>query len=356
MWLCIGGIAVLFAGMMLWAAVASRSVKVGVAYSVFNNRVTAETEMLTAVRAYVRRHNSRGARPMLRMVPAFYRRTPREAIHRLAEEGVAAVIAGTTSHAAEDLARLAARERIPLIAVSATTAGLTGRDDWVFRVRNDLAQDAVLYRRLCALKGIDRFLAVMPATNIVYSAQLAREIADGGPELSGLVVAQDGRLESHTDRYDPEAVLVTGPASFSGMMLQRVRRRWPESLLLCAPWGMFGLPGTHTPLFCGSYYYVEQFSPFHLDEAHPFLQYWNRHYALSYDGTVHYTFLAMELLVKALRNNPAARGEELRSLLAKVRSVDGPAGRVSIDRFGDARGRGAVFFRGPHGWNEVFLQ
>lgn len=303
--------------------------------------------MLAAAKTYVEWHN-RFREPRIRLEVASYLRSPVAALVELRRRGAVAVLGFTTSDTGLDAVSAAERLGLPLIAVSASTSMLAGKDDWFFRVQPSTRVDSSAYSRLFRFRNIGTLAVVATWDNAPYVFSFIRDIyVKGVPRILGPFRLSEIQ---HADRalaaLDPDGVLVVGPTPFSIWVSQRVSKLWPRAELFLSLWSVTGLLSPEYPLLGKPFFFSTVFSPLALSGEHPFVAAWRDEYAADLTFSVHRTFLALELFRQAAMEVKENTAASLRNALAVSRHVEGPGGSVIMDRYGDAHAE-PFFFR----WN-----
>jgi branched-chain amino acid transport system substrate-binding protein len=271
----------------------------------------------------------------------------------LSRDHVVAMVSGTGSSPALEVAPLCQAAGIPLVAATATNPRVTEAGDFVFRACfADPFQGTVL-ARFAREKLHARRVAVLVATGSAYSVGLAkyfreRFTADGGEivaELKYVEGDKDFRAQLTTLRnLRPDAVFASGD--------------YLESALICVQARQLGLT---MPLFGGDTwdspalleiggkaveggYFAAHFSPDSRDPAvQSFVSRFEKRYGLKPDTGMSLGYDAVMLLADAIKRAGSTNGTAIRDALAATKNFPGVTGRITIDAQRNAAKTAAIF-------------
>jgi hypothetical protein len=308
--------------------------------------------MFAAAKTYVEWHN-RFREPKIRLEVASYLQSPVAALLELQRRGATAVLGFTTSDTGLDAASVAERLEMLLIAVSASTSMLAGKDDWFFRVQPSTRADSSAYSRLFRFRGIGTLAVVATWENAPYVLAFVRDLyVKGSPRILGpFLLSEIQQADGALAALNPDGILVVGPTPFSIWASQRATKLWPRAELFLSLWSVTGLGFREYSLLGRPFFFSTAFSPLAISEEHPFIVAWREEYAADVTFTVHRTFLALELFRLAAEDVERGNAASFRESLAMSRHIDGPGGDVIMDRYGDAHAQ-PRFFR----WDGERLQ
>lgn len=308
--------------------------------------------MFAAAKTYVEWHN-RFREPKIRLEVASYLQSPVAALLELQRRGAVAVLGFTTSDTGLDAASVAERLEMPLIAVSASTSMLAGKDDWFFRVQPSTRADSSAYSRLFRFRSIRTLAVVATWDNAPYVLAFVRDLyVKGSPRILGpFLLSEIQQADGALAALNPDGILVVGPTPFSIWASQRATKLWPRAELFLSLWSVTGLGFREYSLLDRPFLFSTAFSPLAISEEHPFVVAWREEYTADVTFTVHRTFLALELFRLAVEDVERGNAASFRESLAMSRHIEGPGGDVIMDRYGDAHAQ-PRFFR----WDGERLQ
>ncbi len=345
---------------LFWWVMLPRDIVIGVAYSTNPSDQFMESKMLNAARAYADWHNENTRGRKIRLLTATYFVDPTVALGELKEQGALGVIGFSTSTTALEALEAAEHYKLPMVSPSASSSLLSRKDDWLFRVRSSTAEEARQLITLFASVGIAEITLISSSGNPGYVMPLLWDLKKRGePRVARELYDLDiMNLEPFVDEnpFDaPQGVLVVGPPIYALWVAQKARYLWPSSEIVLSPWSLVGLiPEKSSDLPFGfSVLGTDTFFPFLVDPEHPFVRYWNSRFVPRVDTLVNGTYLAMILLLDALKDTGYEGGEPLRESLRKYRKLSGIAGDVEIDRYGDAHATHFLYRLAPGGYEEV---
>lgn len=116
--------------------------------------------------------------------------TARQAVQRLAGEGVVAIVGPVTSTMAEAILPDINAASLVTVSPSATTTTLSGRDDFFLRACPSIGDFVAVQVRDDHARGARRVAIVLDLSNQAYSADWARRYADVASRLGMAVVVQ----------------------------------------------------------------------------------------------------------------------------------------------------------------------
>ena len=316
--------------------------------------------MLSAARAYADWYNESSRGRKIRLVTATYFVDPTVALGELKEQGALGVIGFPTSTSAIEALEVAEHYKLPLISPSASSSFLSQKDDWFFRMRSSTAEDARQMITLFRSIGVTEITLISYSGNPGYVMPFLWDLKRRGEpriarELYDLSIMD---LEPFIDENPldaPQGVFVVGPPIYSLWVAQKARYLWPSSKIILSGWSLVGVVPEKSSDFPLDFSILggDSFFPFLVDTGHPFVQYWNSRFIPGVDIQVNNTYLAMTLLLEALKDTGYAGGEPLRQSLAQYRKLSGLAGEMEIDRYGDAHAKHFLYRFGPRGYEEV---
>lgn len=285
-----------------------------------------------------------------RSMPGEAATAAKKLLHR---DRVAALVSGTASSPALEVAPLAQAAGVPMVAATATNPRVTDTGDYIFRACfADPFQGTVLARfakdRLHA-----RRVAILVANGSAYSVGLAkyfreRFLADGGEIVAELKYAEgdkDFRAQlTAVKAAKPDALFASGD--------------YLESALLCVQARALGLT---LPIFGGDTwdatafvelggraveggYFTAHFSPEARDASvQSFVARFEKRYGLKPDTGMSLGYDAVMLLADAIKRAGSTDGRAIRDALAATKDFAGVTGRITIDAQRNAAKSAAIF-------------
>lgn len=285
-----------------------------------------------------------------RSMPGEAATSAKKLLHR---DHVVALVSGTASSPALEVAPLCQAAGVPLVAATATNPRVTETGDFIFRACfADPFQGTVLARfakeRLHA-----RRVAVLVANGSAYSVGLAKYFRERFTADGGEVVAEPKYAEGEKDfRAQLTAVKAAKPDAVfaSGDYL--------ESALICVQARALGLT---MPFFGGDTwdatalvelggkaveggYFTAHFSPEARDPAvQSFVSRFAQRFGLKPDTGMSLGYDAVMLLADAIRRAGSTDGRAVRDALAATKDFAGVTGRITIDAQRNAAKSAAIF-------------
>lgn len=272
--------------------------------------------------------------------------TARQRLSELLQQPVVAVIGPMVSSLAVVAAPLADAAQIPLLSPTATTAALTGLDDYFFRVISDTNVYATRNAHYLAQKlRYRRAVVIYDLANQAYTqswlGHFRAEFGNWGGEMvaeaaftSGGDVAFNplvaGLLATH-----PDFILIIANSIDAAQICQQIRKMSQTLPIAMSEWGaterFIELAGR-----AADQVYVAQFldrndtSPRYQQFRQAYLQRFGQEPGFA--GVAGYD--AALVLLAALERQGS--GEALKSVLLKLGEVEGVQQRLRFDRFGDS--------------------
>ncbi len=269
------------------------------------------------------------------------------AVRELAEQGVAAVLAGYRSSEALAVKSAAAELQLPILTPTATNDGVTERNPYMFRASfSDRQQAKALayyarYRRRCGRMGV--FLNL--DENAVYSRDLGRQTAQEFVNYGGRLAGSAGFRESMTD-FRPQlrellaagldVLFVPSYSACAGRIVRQARELGYRGLIL----GGDGWNGAEFLRECGKnpgdVAFSTVYSPdLHIPAQESFVRLFQElnHREPSVNEAL--GFEAMMLMFMATRE--AYDSDQIRERFAQIRSYPGVSGEVQMAADGDSR-------------------
>lgn len=271
----------------------------------------------------------------------------------LNRDRVVALVSGTGSSAALEVAPLCQAAAVPMVAATATNPRVTEVGDFIFRACfADPFQGTVLARfaqeRLHA-----RRVAIVVANGSAYSVGLAKYFRERFTADGGAIVAEPKYAEGDKDfRAQLTAIKTAKPDAIfaSGDYL--------ESALLCVQARAIGIT---VPIFGGDTwdspalleiggrsveggYFAAHFSPEARDPAvQSFVARFRQRFGVTPDTGMSLGYDAVMLLAVAIQRAGATDGRAVRDALAATKNFAGVTGRVTIDAQRNAAKTAAIF-------------
>ncbi|MDI1319316.1 MAG: ABC transporter substrate-binding protein, partial [bacterium] len=271
----------------------------------------------------------------------------------MSRDKVVAIVSGTGSSAALEVAPLCQAAGVPLVAATATNPRVTEAGDYIFRACFiDPFQGTVLARFAGhSLKA--RRVAVLVANGNAYSVGLAKYFREKFTTDGGEVIAEQKYADGDKDfRAQLTAIRAARPDAIfaSGNYL--------ESALICKQARELGLSG---PLFGGDTwdspalveiggqavegaYFSGHFSPDATDPAvRSFVERFTRRWGSGPDTGTSLGYDAVMLLADAIKRAGSTEGARIRDALATTKDFAGVTGRITIDAQRNASKSAVIF-------------
>jgi branched-chain amino acid transport system substrate-binding protein len=271
----------------------------------------------------------------------------------LARDRVVAVISGTGSSAALEVAPLCQAAGVPLVAATATNPRVTDAGDYIFRACFiDPFQGTVL-ARFAGRTLHCRRVAVLVASGNAYSVGLAKYFRERFTADGGEIVAEQKYAEGDKDfraqltavrALHPDALFASGNYLESALICKQARE-----LGLTVPlfggdtWDSPALVEIGGPAVEGAYF-SGHFSPDATDPAvRSFVARFTRRFGTAPDTGTSLGYDAVMLLADALRRAGTTDGARVRDALAATRDFAGVTGRITIDAQRNASKSAVIF-------------
>ena len=268
------------------------------------------------------------------------------AMAELKKQGVVAIVGPSTSSIAMAVSGKANEEKLLLIAPTATTNKLTGKDDYFLRS----VGDASLYGRLAAQmhfekRGMRSVALILDMANADYTESWAQPYADEFSRLGGKVLAMQ-RFKS-TDNPDhqaiakgllaakPQMVVTVASSVDSALLAQRLKQLQPELSLAGAGWAsterLIELGGSSVEgMLFEQYFDRFDSSP----KYQRFLDSYKARFKAEPGFGAVLAFDAANMVIAGL--GKASEPSALKSTILGIGSFEGVQNRVALDTFGDA--------------------
>lgn len=271
----------------------------------------------------------------------------------MSRDKVVAIVSGTGSSAALEVAPLCQAAGVPLVAATATNPRVTDAGDYIFRTCFiDPFQGTVL-ARFAGHSLKTRRVAVLVANGNAYSVGLAKYFREKFTTDGGEIVAEQKYAEGDKDfRAQLTAIRAARPDAIfaSG--------NYTESALICKQARELGLT---VPLFGGDTwdspalveiggqavegaYFSGHFSPDATDPTvRSFVARFTRRWGTGPDTGTSLGYDAVMLLADAIRRTGSTEGMKIRDALASTKDFAGVTGRITIDAQRNASKSAVIF-------------
>lgn len=268
------------------------------------------------------------------------------ALAELKKQGVVAVVGPSTSSIATAIVGKANEEKLLLVAPTATTNKLTGKDDYFVRATGD----ASLYGRLAAQmhfekRGVRSVALILDMANADYTENWAQPYADEFARLGGKVLAMH-RFKS-TDNPDhqaiaqglldakPQMVVTVASSVDAALLAQRLRQIQPEIALAGAGWAsterLIELGGSSVEgMLFEQYFDRFDSSP----KYQRFLESYKARFKTEPGFGAVLAFDAANMVIAGL--SKATEPSAVKAAILGIASFDGVQNRVTLDAYGDA--------------------
>lgn len=268
------------------------------------------------------------------------------AMSELKKQAVVAIIGPSTSSIAVAIAPMATQSQLPLIAATATTNKLSGKDDYFMRS----VGDAAFYGRATAQfhyskQGIRSVALILDMANADYTENWGEPYAEEFTRLGGKVVRME-RFKS-TDNPDhaaiakklvagdPQMVLTVASTSDCALIAQRVKGLHPGVRMAGSAWasterlielGGAAVEGMLVEQYFDRFDPAAKFQNFVLTYRNRFKSEPGFAAVLAYDAT--------NMLIAGLQKSQ--QSAELKSAILGLGTFEGVQGPVALDAWGDA--------------------
>lgn len=259
----------------------------------------------------------------------------------LSRDKVVAVISGTGSSAALEVAPLCQTAGVPLVAATATNEHVTEAGDYIFRACFIDSFQGTVLARFAGRTLRARRVAVLVASGNAYSVGLAKYFRERFTADGGIVIAEQKYAEGDKDfraqltairAGRPDAIFASGNYLESALICQQAR-----ALGLTVPlfggdtWDSPALIEIGGPAVEGTYF-SGHFSPDATDPAvRSFVGRFTRRWGAGPDTGTSLGYDAVMLLADALRRAGSTAGAKVRDALASTRDFAGVTGRITVD-------------------------
>ncbi|EFC91233.1 hypothetical protein Dpep_1207 [Dethiosulfovibrio peptidovorans DSM 11002] len=338
LWISIAGVVAILG--ILFYKLSTPVVIVGVAVNEEVAFSAPEGAMLSVIKSYVLWHNSsRGDSYRLQVEVATFGDDVAEAVKELSRRGAAVVVGFPLSWEAIAAAEAAERLEIPVISPSASSSAMSGRDDWFFRMITDADREVKALARLMSFLNLEGPIVYRSPYNDAYVNSLLedmRRLSDSIP--SGVVVYP----EMAGDSLSGDGVVIIAEPSRSYWILQDVLLHYPPVPIFLSRWSQVSDFRYFFDIVGAEFYFSSVYDPTSIPED-DFLRFLLDEREVDMGVFSRYTVAAMKYLSSVFDENPKARGEELRSMLARPRTVDGPGWTFKLNRYGDVESEIRVY-------------
>ncbi|AGC42547.1 receptor family ligand-binding protein [Myxococcus stipitatus DSM 14675] len=264
----------------------------------------------------------------------------------ISQDKVVAILGEAASSVSMAMAEKAQAGKVPMITPTSTSAEVTKKGDYIFRVCFiDEFQGLVMAKFARENLKLSR-VAVLTDNKSAFSMGLADVFTAKFKEFGGEVLRTESYAKGDTDfraqltaikQVKPEAMFVPGYYTDVGIIARQAREVGLKVPLLGGDgWDsdkLFELGGSALE---GSYY-SNHYSPGNPD---PVLQSFLAKYKQSYggvpDSVAALAYDAGRVLVEALKRAPNSSGPALRDAIAATKDFPGVAGRITLDANRDA--------------------
>jgi branched-chain amino acid transport system substrate-binding protein len=268
------------------------------------------------------------------------------ALVELKRQEVVAVVGPSTSSIATAIVPYANANQLLLIAPTATTNKLTGKDDYFLRATGD----ASLYGRMAAQmhitkRGIRSVAMILDMSNADYTESWAIPYADEFVRLGGKVLVID-RFKSTENpdhvaiaqsllRYKPQMVVTVASSVDSALLAQRIKQIQPTTALAGAGWAsterLIELGGSAVE----GMLFEQYFDRFDSSAKYQrFLDAYKTRFKADPGFGAVLAFDAASMVIGGLEKSDDPKA--LKASILAIGTFEGVQNRVSLDAFGDA--------------------
>lgn len=267
------------------------------------------------------------------------------AIAELKKQGVVAVVGPSTSSIATAVVPSANQSQLLLIAPTATTNKLTGKDDYFLRS----VGDAALYGREAARmhrtkRGMHSVALILDMANADYTESWAAPYAEEFTRLGGKVLLVDRFMS--TDNPDhvaiarrmlnvkPQLIVTVASSVDSALLAQRIKQIDPTVHLAGAGWAsterLIELGGAAVEGMLFEQYF-DRFDP--SPKYQGFLQSYKARFKAEPGFGAVLAFDAGNMIIAGLQK--ASGSQTLKSAVLEIGTFEGVQNPVTLDTFGD---------------------
>ncbi|NTX53728.1 ABC transporter substrate-binding protein [Myxococcus sp. CA039A] len=264
----------------------------------------------------------------------------------ITQDRVVAILGEAASSVSMAMAEKAQVGKVPMITPTSTSAEVTKKGDYIFRVCFiDEFQGLVMAKFARENLKLSK-VAVLTDNKSAFSIGLAEVFTAKFQEFGGTIVASESYSKGDTDfraqltalkQVKPEAVFVPGYYTDVGIIARQAREVGLKVPLLGGDgWDsdkLFELGGSALE---GSYF-SNHYSPGNPDPVlQSFLARYKEKYGSVPDSVAALSYDAARVLVEALKRAPDTSGPALRDAIAATKDFPGVAGRITLDANRDA--------------------
>jgi len=264
----------------------------------------------------------------------------------ITQDKVVAILGEAASSVSMAMAEKAQAGKVPMITPTSTSAEVTKKGDYIFRVCFiDEFQGLVMAKFAKENLALSR-VAMLRDNKSAFSMGLADVFKAKFEEFGGKVVADESYSKGDTDfraqltalkQVKPEAVFVPGYYTDVGIIARQAREVGLKVPLLGGDgWDsdkLFELGGSALE---GSYF-SNHYSPGNPDPVlQAFLARYKQRYGSVPDSVAALAYDAARVLVEAMKRAPDLSGPALRDAIARTKDFPGVAGRITLDAHRDA--------------------
>ncbi|WP_342378984.1 ABC transporter substrate-binding protein [Myxococcus stipitatus] len=264
----------------------------------------------------------------------------------ISQDKVVAILGEAASSVSMAMAEKAQAGKVPMITPTSTSAEVTKKGDYIFRVCFiDEFQGLVMAKFARENLKLSR-VAVLTDNKSAFSMGLADVFTAKFKEFGGEVLRTESYSKGDTDfraqltaikQVKPEAMFVPGYYTDVGIIARQAREVGLKVPLLGGDgWDsdkLFELGGSALE---GSYY-SNHYSPGNPDPVlQTFLAKYKQNYGGVPDSVAALAYDAGRVLVEALKRAPDTSGPALRDAIAATKDFPGVAGRITLDANRDA--------------------
>lgn len=338
LWMSIVGVVAIFG--LLFYKLSTPVVIIGVAVNEKVAFSAPEGAMLSVIKSYVLWHNSsRGDSYRLQVEVATFGDDVAEAVNELSGRGAAVVVGFPLSWEAAAAAEAAERFEIPVVSPSASSSAMSDRDDWFFRMATDTDKEGKALARLMSFLNLDGPIVYRSPYNDAYVNSLVEDLerlSDTTP--SGVVVYPD----MAGDSLSGDGVVIIAEPSRSYWILQDVLLHYPPVPIFLSRWSQVSDFQYFFDIAGADFYFSSVYDPTSIPEG-DFVRFLLNEREVNMGVFSRYTVAAMTYLASVLDEDPRARGKELRVMLSRPRTVEGPGWTLELNRYGDVESEIRVY-------------
>ncbi|MCP4748195.1 MAG: amino acid ABC transporter substrate-binding protein [Desulfobacteraceae bacterium] len=311
-----------------------RPVKIGV---ILSTDTTMGNEENLAVRFYRELHPKIGLRPVEYIIknPSTDEKQIIQAYRELEQGGVCAILGGSISKTGIIIAKQASRSGIPTFGITTSTHTLDKKKDHFYRITTSSRFIGSNVTAYLTKSGVSRLAILTCASNRAYAdplAEMVQKTFRGKILKISFTNGQEALRKMWA--HNPDAVFIILPETDLIQVLQAIRHKNSELLVLCTEWGFDKVASMFSgPILNGVQSFTRRLSitPKYRGMLH---QFENLYEIRASFGAVN-TFSCLALLYQAIET-AGPYPDKINGYLEQSRILDSGYGKVFMTEFGDS--------------------